>query len=150
MIARSGDECVLDFGLLAYAWHCPPWMRPGTWLEGDVALALDSGFCTRTGWYEDAGFPAMLYPWRIGRIVLETTPRVLAAEADREQTGNPELQTNHPTRRTFRDVDHPHPRLDWPRGEMARYYLHCTLLSRIPRMPDERDRHAMHGPRPDA
>jgi hypothetical protein len=150
VVARRDDDCVLDFGLLAYAWHCPEWMQPGAWVEGDVALHLDAGTCTDPGCYRDGGFPAMLYPWRISRIVLETTPRIPAAEADRERWGNPAMQTNHPRVRRFRDVTHSDPRRDWPKGEMARYYLHCRLLSRIPRMPDERDRHPRHGEPTDA
>lgn len=45
------------------------------------------------------------------------------------------------TASTLRDIDRPRVRDDWPRGTMARYYLHCTLGSRIPRRPDMRDRH---------
>jgi hypothetical protein len=138
--AREDDTCVLDFGLFGFVWFAPEWMRPGMGVSGEVALELDPD-SYRTGYSSEEWMPAMIYPWRIDRVVLEIAARVPAGEADRLRARNPELQTNSPDERTLRDIDWPRVRDDWPRGTIARYYLHCTLLSRIPRRPDLRDRH---------
>ncbi|HEX8243151.1 MAG TPA: hypothetical protein VF541_06640 [Longimicrobium sp.] len=146
---RQEDTCVLDFGLLGFVQSAPEWMRPGMGVSGEVAIQLDPD-AYRTGYSSEAWMPALIYPWRIERVVLEVAGRVPAGEADRLRSGNPDLQTNSADERTLRDVDRPRVRDDWPRGMMARYYLHCTLLSRIPRRPDARDRHPRLAPPTDA
>ncbi|HSU16824.1 MAG TPA: hypothetical protein VLK66_22140 [Longimicrobium sp.] len=146
---REEDTCVLDFGLLGFVWFAPEWLQPGMGVAGEVALELDPD-AYRAGWSSDEWMPAMIYPWRIDRVVLENAVRIPAGEADRIRSRNPELQTNSADARTLRDIDRPRVREDWPEGMMARYYLHCTLLSRIPRRPDARDRHPRLAAKTDA
>lgn len=132
--------CVLDFGLLAYATNTPGWMRAGTTVRGDVALALDDG-TYRDQLFDELESVAMIYPWRLDRIVLEVAARTPASAELRERCGSPELMTNDPQSRTFREVAVANPDKDWPPGQMARYHLHCTLQSRIPRLPNASDQH---------
>jgi hypothetical protein len=146
VLARDdGDLCALDFGLLGYTWFSPEWMRPGTGVTGEVALEPDgSAYCIANRWRHE--LPAMIYPWRIDRIDLEHAERIPASEEDCISCGNPKLETNSPDRRTLREIqlvnwekDRPPGTRDQPSREMGRYLLHCTLLSRIPRMPEDRD-----------
>ena len=143
------DACVLDFGLLAYSTDAPAWMREGMTVRGDVAVAIDAG-TYRDQLFDELESVAMIYPWRLDRIVLEVAARTPAPAHLRELSRSPELMTNDPERRTLREVAVANPDKDWPPGQMARYYLHCTLQSRIPRMPDARDQHPMFDESPDA
>jgi len=140
---------VIDFGLLGFVQRAPEWMRPGTGVSGEVALGPDPD-AYRAGITDIATRTGLIYPWRIDRIVVETAVRVPASPEDCLRCNNPALATNSPNRRAFRDTRVPRPETDWPPGEMLRYYLHCTLLSRIPRMPDARDEHPRFAAPPDA
>jgi len=149
VVRVAEDVCVLDFGLLAFSTDAPEWLREGDGVRGDVALGIDpDGY--RSGSFDDLGLPALIYPWRLDRIVLEHAGKVPAPEHVRERWGNPEMMTNDPDARTLREAQVANPEKDRRPGELARYYLHCTLQSRIPRMPDATDRHPAFRASPDA
>ncbi|MFL5385518.1 MAG: hypothetical protein ACJ8GN_23595 [Longimicrobiaceae bacterium] len=149
-VVRSAEEvCVIDFGLLAHAYDFPGWLREGDAVRGDVALGIDTG-SYRRGHYEDLDLPALIYPWRLDRIVLEHATRVPAPEHVRVRWGNPEMMTNDPDLRTHREISVANWEKDYRPGEMGRYHLHCSLLSRIPREPDATDRHPAFAAKADA
>jgi hypothetical protein len=120
--------CVLDFGLLAFAYDVPAWLREGDGVRGDVALEVDPDLY-RSASYDHLDLPALIYPWKLDRIVLEHAARVLAPADVRARWRNPQLMTNDPDARTLREVAAANYEMDRRPGEMARYHLHCTLQS---------------------
>jgi hypothetical protein len=138
VVRVDGDICVLDFGVLAYAYDAPAWLREGDAVRGDVALEIDPDLY-RSASYDHRDLPALIYPWRLDRIVLEHAARVAAPEEARARWDSPELATNDPVARTMREVAIANYAKDRRPGEMMRYHLHCTLQSRIPRPPDATD-----------
>jgi hypothetical protein len=149
-VVRVAEECcVIDFGLLAFTHHAPEWLREGAGVRGDLALTIDPDWY-RFGGYDHPDLPALIYPWHIDRIVLENAARVPAPDEVRARWGNPEMMTNDPEARTLRDIGVVNCEKDWPPGQFARYHLHCTLQSRIPRRPDATDRRPAVVPRTDA
>ncbi|SOD02531.1 hypothetical protein SAMN05216486_10410 [bacterium JGI 053] len=138
VVRVDGDICVIDFGLLVYAHDAPAWLREGDAVRGDVALEIDPDLY-RSGCYDYLDLPALIYPWRLDRIELEHAARVAAPEEVRARWGNPDLATNDPAARTLRQIEVANHEKDRRPGEIMRYHLHCTLQSRIPRMPDAAD-----------
>jgi hypothetical protein len=149
VVRVAEDVCVIDFGLLAYATHAPAWLHEGMTVRGDVALAIDPD-TYRSRCFDDLGLPPLIYPWRLDRIVLEHATRVPAPARLRARWGSPEMMTNDPDLRTLREVRVASWEKDRRPGEMSRYHLHCTLLSRIPRAPDATDRHPAFAAKADA
>jgi hypothetical protein len=138
VVRVDGDICVLDFGLLAFAYDAPAWLREGDVVRGDIALEIDPDLY-RAASYDHLDLPALIYPWRLDRIVLEHAARVAAPDEVRARWGNAALATNDPVSRTMREVAVANHAKDRRPGEMMRYHLHCTLQSRIPRPPDATD-----------
>jgi len=149
VVRVAEDVCVIDFGLLAYATGVPDWLREGMTVRGDVALSIDPD-TYRCRCFGDLGLPALIYPWRLDRIVLEHATRAPAPEHLRARWGNPEMMTNDPDLRTHSEIQVANWEKDRRPGEMSRYHLHCTLLSRIPREPDATDRHPAFAAKADA
>jgi hypothetical protein len=65
---------VLDAGFFAYQESQPPkFARKGSWVEGEVYLGIDP-FMYFEGLRNQSGMPSLTYSFRIGQILLETTP----------------------------------------------------------------------------
>jgi hypothetical protein len=65
---------VLDAGFLAYQESQPPrFAKKGAWVSGEIYLGIDS-FMYFEGLKNIIGMPALTYNFRIGQILLETTP----------------------------------------------------------------------------
>jgi hypothetical protein len=119
VVRVDGDICVIDFGLLAYAYDAPAWIREGNEVRGDIALEIDPDLY-RSESYGHLALPALIYPWRLDRIVVEHAARTAAPEDARVRWGNPELMTNDPVERTMREVAVANYEKDYRPGEMAR------------------------------
>jgi hypothetical protein len=65
---------VIDFGILAYESMAPPeHAGVGSWVTGEIYLGIDH-YRYFEQLYKLPGVPALIYPWHIHRICLETTP----------------------------------------------------------------------------
>jgi hypothetical protein len=65
---------VIDAGFLAYQETAPPeFATEGSWVEGEVYVGIDP-FMYFERLKNQSGMPSLTYSFRIGQILLETTP----------------------------------------------------------------------------
>ena len=70
----ESDVWVLNMGVLCYRQDGPPeFVTTGAWVEGELSLGIDPFY-----YFEDlrkrSAMPALIYSFRVDKILLETTP----------------------------------------------------------------------------
>ncbi len=80
VVYRTKDVWVLDAGFFAYQESQPPkFATKGSWVEGEIYLGIDP-FMYFEGLKNQSGMPSLTYKFRIGQILLETTPWLTKAD----------------------------------------------------------------------
>lgn len=80
VVYRRNNVWVLDVGFLAYQESKPPkFASEGSWVEGEIYLGIDP-FMYFEHLKNQPGMPSLTYSFRIGQILLETTPWVTIAD----------------------------------------------------------------------
>lgn len=96
VVYRAKNAWVLDAGFLAYHDSQPPrFAKQGAWVEGEIYLGIDH-FMYFEELKNRSGMPALTYSFRIGRILLETTPWLTTTdESGRTMMSRDEQMESH-------------------------------------------------------
>jgi hypothetical protein len=119
------DVAVLDFGFLAYREQWTHSQAAATLVEGEFYLGVDPYFYFEY-LHARSGIPALIYTWRIRRILIDTAPLV-----EVERPGDGRCRVRDPAQRGTRDI----PATDaWHDDDgNASYTLVCERLPAAPR-----------------
>jgi hypothetical protein len=121
VVYRSKSVWIVDVGLLLYERTKPPAVaQVGAWLSGELELGVDPFFYFEV-LYKLPGIPALIYPWRIERILLETTPW-LSRVGDTGQT----IQWREQSREAYTTVGE----TDYAKHDdgLSNYLLECIRI----------------------
>lgn len=122
VVYADATACVIDFGLMAYKYrHLPGIATTGTWIEGEISLAVDPMFYFKE-LHARPGMPALQYDWRIKGISLETTPWLTT----KNESGGHTL-TRDESKKSFKEIAETHA---WDDDDgNAEYVLECEKLT---------------------
>lgn len=122
VVYRTKSVWVLDMGFLAYQESPPPrFATKGSWVEGEIYLGIDP-FMYFEQLKNRPGMPPLTYGFRIGQILLETTPWLTKTD----ESGRTIMTVRDEQNESYREVaetdawndDHGH----------AHYVLQCVSV----------------------
>ncbi len=114
---------VLDAGFLAYQEHQQPtFATEGSWVEAEIYLGIDP-FMYFEGLKNLSGMPSLTYSFRIGQILLETTPWLKGVDESGRTMNSRDVQNV-----SYREIAETDAWND--DGGDAHYVLKCFSLSK--------------------